>query len=494
MSTLEAISPEETVKSAEFKVLKESVRTADAYAESELGIRLHPKQAAVLKDLFAKKPSRVSFRCSNEVGKTSSVATSAILYALDILNAQVISTAGVWMQVVQQLVPSLKLHSHLFRNWRFTESTIVINGIDRYVGFSTRDEGFAQGFHKREGMPLLAIIDEAAAVKDIIFDGVEDRCNPDYLLIMGSPLDPAGRFYDIETRLAKHYTHHTLNQMECLTTDGYWLDPATIERKIAKYGSREHPFIQSNVFGEFSKRVENALMSLGEFNACIASPPDFHPGHNDRHAFVDVAGGGDKNVFAVRQGNKVWIVKKWVERSEMATCGEIIAIARQLERQIGLKRSEISIDAAGAGKPMADRLREMGFDLHRFNGGAAASFDRDYSNAVSEVWGVGAAKIRACDIIIPNDEDFRSQILSRTLKRNSTGKFQIEPKHDYVARGFPSPDEADAILGAMMPAINTDRVNLLTPVQPAWEDDRGWIEQAHDANGGDGVLPAEACL
>ena len=476
------------------EIVEKAKRLANpvTYAEDVLGLRLHPKQAAVCRDLFSKKGSRVSFRCSNEVGKTASVATTSILYALDILNAQVISTAGVWMQVVSQLVPSLRAHQHKFPSWRFNESSINIGGVNRYVGFSTRDEGFAQGFHKREGMPLLAIIDEAAAVQDQIYDGVEDRCNPDYFLVMGSPLDPAGRFYDIETRLSRFYTHHTVNQMECLTTDGYWLDPLTIERKIAKYGSKDHPFILSNVFGEFAKRVQNALLSLGEFNACLATPPEHRPGYNDRHAFVDVAGGGDANVFAVRQGNKVWIVKKWVESSEMATCGEIVAIMKRLQREIGLRPQEVSIDASGAGKPMADRLREMGYELHRFTGQSRPQLDMDYKNAISEVWGSGAAKIRACDMIIPNDDEFRSQVLSRQLKRDSKGKFQIEPKEDYCGRGFPSPDEADAIFGAMMPAVNQGRVNL---IEQDVFDDRGWVERASVAAGRfDSVLPAESCL
>ena len=477
----------------ELKVEAQKLYNPVSYAREELSLRLHPKQSGVLLDLFKSKGSRVSFRCSNEVGKTSSVATTAILYALDILNAQVISTAGVWMQVVSQLVPSLRLHMHKFPNWKFKESAININGIDRYVGFSTRDEGFAQGFHKREGMPLLAIIDEAAAVQDQIYDGVEDRCNPDYFLVMGSPLDPAGRFYDIETRLSRFYTHHTLNQLECLKEDGYWLDRSTIERKIAKYGSKDHPFIQSNVFGEFSKKVANALLSLGEFNSCLASPPEYMPGYNDRHAFVDVAGGGDANVFAVRVGNKVSIVKKWVESSEMATCGEIVSIVTKLARDMGLKTSEVSIDASGAGKPMADRLREMGFDFHRFTGQSRTAYDHEYANAISEVWGSGAAKIRNCDIIVPNDEEFRSQVLSRTLKRNSKGKFQIEPKEDYCARGFPSPDEADAIFGAMMPATSRESFNLLTPGY-VLRDDRGWLDMASDYSSHDGVLAGESCL
>src|SRR5262249_14734774 len=144
----------------------------------------------------------------------------------------------------------------------------------RYVGFSARDEGFAQGFHRQAGMPLLAIVDEAAAVADSIIRSVEDRCNPDYFLIMGSPLDPVGMFYDIETKLAKHYKHHHLNQLMCLKEDGYWLDRAAIDRKIEKWGEKSQ-FIESNVFGEFSDIVAGALVSLGEFDACIGSPPEW---------------------------------------------------------------------------------------------------------------------------------------------------------------------------------------------------------------------------
>jgi len=480
----------------ELEIAAKALAVPSNWVKHRLGIKLHPKQAAVLDDLFPpyshRKTSRVAFRCGNEVGKTASVAAPAILFAIEVLNAQVISTAGVWMQVAQQLIPHLKSYSHLFPGWQFLDSTIKVGGLDRYVGFSTRDEGFAQGFHKRAGMPLVAIIDEAAAVTPGVFAGVEDRCNPDYLLVMGSPLDPTGNFYDIESKLHRFYTHHHLPQTECLTTEGWWIDPASVERKIQKYGGKDHPFVQSNVFGEFSMKVDNALLSLSEFNACVASPPDYKQGFNDRHAFVDVAGGVDRNVFAVRHGNKVWIEKRWVEASEMATVGEIIAIIKKLERSIGLQPQEVSIDASGAGKPMADRLREMGFELHRFTGQSRTVNDHEYANAISEVWGTGAARIRKRDIIIPDDDDFRSQILTRTLRRNSKGKFQIEAKEDMARRGISSPDEADAILGAMMPATSRKSFNLLGQQEETF--DRSWLQRGAEDDRPSGVLPAEACL
>lgn len=480
MLTSSVLERPKVTKTPKFAQTVESLLNPVRFAIDTLGMKLHPKQAGVLTDLFpaGKKQSRVSFRCGNEVGKTSHVAVASILYALDTLNAQVISTAGVWMQVVEQLIPNLKRFSNLYPTWRFLDSTISINGIDRYVGFSTRDEGFAQGFHKREGMPLLAIIDEAASVAPGIFNGVEDRCNPDFFLVMGSPLDPAGSFYDIETKLSKFYTHHHLGQPECLTTDGYWIDPVSIERKIAKWG-QEAPFIQSNVYGEFSQEIEDGLMSLRDFENCITNPPEHRPNDLQRHAFVDV---GRTNVFAVRYGNKVWIEKKWQDRSEVGVCGEIIRVSSRLKQSIGLQADEISVDAGGEyGKIVTDELNKMGWHIHKWYGQIGA-VDVDYQNAVSEAWLSGVALMKSCDIIVPNNDELRHQVLTRKKRSHPSGRSLLEPKDEYMKRGFDSPHEGDALFGAMLPITLNKSFNLLGQQQE--QDTRGWVERARAGHGG----------
>lgn len=486
MSTPDASSSEDDAR----RVLRLS--EPDTYAAERLGMRLHPVQAAVLRDwlLPAGRQSRVAWRCGNEVGKTSTVATAGILYSLEVLGAQVISTAGVWMQVVSQLVPQLRRYAHLFPSYRFLEASISIGGSDRYVGFSTRDEGFAQGFHRRPDMPLVAIIDEAAAVRDVIYDGVEDRCNPDYLLIMGSPLDPAGRFYDVETKLSKFYTHHHLPQTECLTTQGWWIDPATIERKIAKYGGKEHPFVQSNVFGNFSAKIENGLISLAEYEACVASSPQWYPGVEDRHLFVDV---GVSNIAALRHGNKVSVEREWTGDNIPSICGNIIRIGSRLKQSIGLLPQEITVDGGGDyGKQVCDALIESGWPVNRWAGQAKAS-DHDYHNAISEAWVGGCGKIKSCDIILPNNDNFRAQCLSRKQRTSGTGKIQVEPKDEYIKRGFTSPHEGDAIFGCMRPIKGNKSVNLSGLNHEPMET-RGWVEQARNIRQDDCVLPAESCL
>ena len=456
------------------------------YATDRLGFKLHPKQSAVLKDLFV-KGSRVSVRCANEVGKTSHIGVAAILYALEILGAQAISTAGVWMQVAQQLVPALKRHSHRFPSWDFQETAIKINGVDRYVGFSTRDEGFAQGFHRRDGMPLLGIVDEAAAVKPQVISGIEDRCNPDYFLIMGSPLDPAGAFYDIETSLSKFYSHHHISQLDCLEKDGYWMAQAAIDRKIQKYG-QDNPFVQSNVFGEFSQIVAGALLSLSEFDACLESEHDIiWERQEDRHAFFDFAAGRNKNVFAIRVGTKVWVVKKWTDFNTMSACGEFLALFRKMQREYGLRQEEVDGDADGLGLPMIHRLREMGLHINAFHGGGKPRFNDDYANAVSEAWGEGAGMIKRKTHILPRDADFKAQALGRKLKRNSAGKFQLEPKEDMIKRGLESPDEADALFGAMMPKVAGPMMFGGASPPPASTKDSIWQER--DTGDKEPILP-----
>jgi len=452
----------------------------DTYAKARLGMTLHPKQGAVLRDLFKPK-SRVAARCANEVGKTSHIAVAAILYNLEMLDGQCISTAGSWMQVSQQLIPKLKAQSFRYPRWEFLDTAIKIEGVERYLGFSTRDEGTAQGFHADPNRPLLAIIDEAAAVPLPIFNAIEERCNPTYLLIMGSPLDPAGQFYSIETNLAKHYTHHHINQIDCSTANGYWVDQAGIDRKIAKYGA-EHPLVQSNVFGEFAKSVEGALLSLREWINCQNNPPPYRDG--DMHAFIDVAGGGNKNVFVFRRGNRVRIEKIWRDSNEMAAIGEIISIMQRLKKSDALQVEHVSIDASGAGKPMANRLHELGYLVNKYNGQTPPRFDDECYNSRAEVICRYSAGVKACQFILPDNEELRMQSLQATIKRHSSGKFLMTAKEDMVKAGLESPDELDAVSNACMPAPMFKSVNLVETTREynaGQADYEGDIEK-HDGN------------
>lgn len=422
--------------------------TPDGYAETKLKFKLHPKQREVLRKLFAREGTRVVFRAANEVGKTSVVITAAVLYAIDIYNARVVSTAGAWRQVTEQLVPNLKRHANKFPGFAFNHDSIVgPDRIARYIGFSTRDEGFAQGYHAAPGVPLLVIIDEAASVLPQIFDQLEDRVNPTWLLTAGSPLSPEGTFYDMETKLARFYDHVKLTQPECLKEDGYWLKKAIIDRMIEKRGPN-HPLTLSRVYAEFASTVEGALITLSDIERCLQSLVSWNSA-GEIHAFCDFAAGRDENVLAVRHGNRVWIEKAWSEPDTMAACGQFLKLFHDLERRIGLKPRHVDGDADGLGVAFIDRLKECGWPIGRFHGGSKPINDKDYRNRIAEVWHEGVKKIQKCEIILCDDDELRSQLLNRKSRINSMGRLELETKEELKERGVESPDRADAILAAL---------------------------------------------
>lgn len=436
------------------------------YAQARLGMKLHPKQAAVLRDLY-EPGSRVLFRCGNEVGKTSHVGTAAVLYHCEILGGLVVSTAGVRRQVTHQLVPNLKGFSHLYPGWRFNDDSIVINGVPRYLGFAAADQGTFQGFHNVDG-PLLIILDESAAINDDILLAAEERCNPTRLLIMGSPLDPTGLFYKYSTELAKFYRQHKLMQTECTREKGYWLEQATIDRKLAKWGP-DHPIVLSSVFADFALSVEGGLLSLREWDNCLENPPQ--PRGDQRHAFIDFAAGGAENVLAVAKGNKVWIELASREKNPMAAVGELLATLNRLKREIGLRPVEVEGDASGLGIGMISALEEAGWPILKFWGGVQPLVKvDDYVSRIAEVWSEGTISIRRAEWILPRDEDLRAQIITRKSLRMGTGrhagKIRLESKEDLAKRGLPSPDRADAVLGAMavLPRVGS-RPDALTEFQ-----------------------------
>jgi len=451
-------------------------------------MKLHPIQEAVLKDLY-REGSRVAFRCGNEVGKTSKVATAAILHHVEILGGLVVSTAGVKRQVEHQLWPNLTSYKHLYPGWDFKGLSIKDpKGRERYLGFTAADDGTFQGFHNVDG-PLMIVIDEAAAVRDQIIMSAEERCNPTRFLLMGSPLDPVGVFYQACSSLSKFYKQHKLPQTECTIEKGWWLRAEDIARKIEKWG-KEHPLVLSNVFGDFALSVQGALLSLREWDAALDSPPQ--PRGDHRHAFLDFAAGGAENVIAVAQGNRVWIDSAWKERNTITAIGEFVARLNKLRREIGLQPHEVEGDADGMGIVFCQALAEAGWPVQQFHGGAEpTSSYEDYKNRIAEVWTEGTNAIRKREWILPRDEELKAQIISRRSGRDEKGRLTIESKKDMAKRGLDSPDRGDAVLGAMSPLPLGKSHNIAGTREFA----ESWLERMdHNYEGDSGVkMPGDAC-
>jgi hypothetical protein len=416
-----------------------AISRPSGYATVKLGMDLHKTQKDIIDTLFREK--KVIFRAANGTGKTSIVLVASILYALDILNAQVVSTSATYRQVTAQLIPCLRRYSHLYPSWEFLDNAISINNVKRYIGFSADSEATFQGFHEYPGQPLLIIVDEAAGVGDPIFRAI-DRCRPTYYLITGSPLSPEGEFYNLETNptLYKYFIHFKMTQPDCP-----WIKRDDIDQMVAKWGN-EHPLVRSSVYAEFSNEAENAILSLSSLNRCITDPPPFMPG--SRQVAIDFAAGGAENVIAYCCGNQVQLIKCWREKDTMSAAGAMVKELDILKASVGLRPNEVWGDASGLGLPICHRLAEMGWPIRLFYGQAKPT-DENYKNKIAECWLDFAKRVVNRTIILPNDTDLKAQLLGRKQRLNSSGKLELESKEDMAGRGMPSPDRADAIAMAV---------------------------------------------
>jgi len=72
-----------------------------------------------------------------------------------------------------------------------------------------------------------------------------------------------------------------------------------------------------------------------------------------------------------------------------------------------------------------------------------------YANIAAETWFEARTLIEQRRVILPNDRELIPQLSSRRGWPDSKGRLVLEPKSDLRSRNLPSPDRADAVLGAM---------------------------------------------
>jgi hypothetical protein len=290
---------------------------------------------------------------------------------------------------------------------------------------------------------VFILVDEGKGVPDEIYAAF-DRCTVKYVLYISSPGQSTGRFFDTHHSLKRFYYSVTMSSYECPH-----ISPAKRERDKEIHGE-DSPIFRSMHLAEFTDLDSNAILSLGVLRNAIDNPPFPQP-KGEKVAFFDFAAGGDENVFALREGNKVRIIDSWRDKNTVQAVRKFIRLAREL----GLNASQCWGDADGLGNPMVDFFHEEHFRINSFRGGVPSDVepgeDRVYSNTISEVWILGCRKIAKGLVDVGElDPITQRQLTTRFLEWDSRGCLRAEPKPDMVKRGVKSPDRADALLGAIM--------------------------------------------
>jgi hypothetical protein len=410
------------------------------FSEVILGLKLYDWQKVVMRDVIEGHDTYL--RAANGSGKTSHVAAPLLLWhSFMFAKSQVIDTAGVYRQVRDQLWPQVKnLAGKLGPQWTVNATELKSPHGSIALGFSTDDAYKFEGFHGGESGCLLVILDEAKSIPDEIYDAVE-RCRRGtrqfMKLVMSSPGGSTGKFYEAFRKPSKFSRLHVATAYDCSH-----MPKKEIADYIERNGGVENPLVKSSIFAEFTESYGEGYVIPGRFvELLFQSPPAHRPG--EKYAAIDWAAGGDENVIAIRDGNRVEPLICWKDKDTMKAAGRAVSELRKH----GIAPGNVWADDGGLGKPINDACRDLGFPMNRVLNNHAANRPDHYKNIVAEKWMKVRQMIEKQEVILPKDDILIKQLSNRKQAEvKSDGKFGLESKEDMRSRGVGSPDRADAVI------------------------------------------------
>jgi hypothetical protein len=418
------------------------------FTEQVCQLPLYDKQRAII-TAMGKKNARVAVKAANGSGKTTHICAPLVCaFLAKHKDARVVTTSGVYRQVKEQMWPKIR-HLAESRLQVFgasvnqTEMTMTATA-GRAIGFSTDDPGKFEGWHAEH---LLIIVDEAKSVEDPIYQAIE-RCiqgsGETRVLLLSSPGGSSGQFWRAFTHETDYWTTFTISAYDC-----EHINKDEIQKLISRYGE-DHPLVRSMVFGEFTDDAGDIfVLSEGKVNDCMSA----NPVHKDKHevvVFCDFAAGGDENVIAHRIGNKVHPLTAWVDKDTVRAAGRFAMEIRKIF-QGDAPAGCVYGDGSGIGQPFCKMLQGLGIPIVPIHNGSKARKKKEFFNRGSEMWGDGAMMVEKAEVILPNDDDLRSQMTTRKWDRKSylDKVLRVESKDDMRKRGVRSPDRADAVFGCL---------------------------------------------
>jgi phage terminase large subunit len=195
--------------------------------------------------------------------------------------------------------------------------------------------------------------------------------------------------------------------------------------------------------GEPMMQAEKAILSRMDVSAAMSRKQDTE---GNIEIGADIARyGADSTVFFKRKGMTVIKVKEYKKqgipetaRQLMDFAGELI-LYRRHEKEIPIK-----IDDTGVGGGVTDILNEAGYNAVPINNAQSAIDPDKYPSAISEQWFNFADQIK--EVVLPDHDRLKMELTSRFFELDTRSRRQVESKKQYKARGFKSPDFADACL------------------------------------------------
>lgn len=412
-----------------------------AFVINVLGAQPLPWQADFL-NAVARGERRISIRAGHGVGKSTACSWALIWFMLTRYPQKSVCTAPTASQLYDALFAEVKhwigkLPDVLRDLIEIFSDRIVLKAapessfISARTSSADRPEAMA-GVHSEN---VLLIFDEASAVPEPVFESAAGSMSGHSAttILIGNPTRNSGLFF---------LTHHKL-QGEWYTMHVSCRDNPLVSQDFVKqirdtYGENSNAF-RVRVLGEFALREDDTLIAAELVDSAMGRDVSFDP-NSDLIYGLDVARfGDDRTVLVKRRGNVVEQPVAWNGADLMETVGRVVSEARIDKPAI------IMVDSIGLGAGVADRLRELGFNVRDVNVSESAAMNPNAAKLRDELWLSVRDWLlqRACHL--PKHDELRQELVAPTYTFLSNGKIKVESKSELKKRGMRSPDIADAL-------------------------------------------------
>lgn len=434
------------------------------------GIDLYPWQIQFLLDFATggqsdKAPFQALVRAANGSGKDKYVIAPCVVWLCmryQKARGVVTSSSGVQLDnqtdtYINQLCIKVNalFGGQIWKcNYRYYECLATGSPI---LLFATDEAGKAEGYHPLEpNAPMGLFESEAKTVPDDINTAFNKCTGYTHRVLVSSPGSYNGHFYqycstavsrkDIEKVtdvrpidwIEYHITAH-----DCAAH----LHPSYIEQMKRDLPGHENGIaFRSQVLAEFGGSEGMVVISSNHIRKCCLNPGIWVKEKFNKGG-LDLSDGGDETVLVIRNGNRHIATEPF----RFDNTEDTIAYLEELfiKWQLNNPESFIFSDAGGLGKPMLDRLKRKGWSNIRYMDNRGTPLrPKTYKNRGAELWFHLGHLIERGEIIIQDDN---ANVLSRQLgtryyKILDGAVHQLLSKIEARAKGFPSPDRADAFV------------------------------------------------
>lgn len=413
---------------------------------------LYPWQLEILeefvKENFTKDhPYEGAKACCNGSGKDKYIiAPFAVWFLCTKKKSRTIITTASGNQLTTQTEPYIRQLCEKVNSF-FGKEFIEIKQRHMYcpetkseICLFATDEGYkAEGFHPWEPDSEMAlIINEAKGVLPEIFEALERCTGYNYNLMVSSPGQCTGNFYNYY--LSNIPRTHKITAFMCPH-----IPKDTIEKTATLYG-KDSALYRSKILAEFTNYGGMTVISEDDYMNCLKNKDFQELKKEDLYAGLDSAKGGDETVLSVWRGNRQISIEHFQCR-DITVEADILV---ELFRKYKLRGENINSDDGGIGGGLNDILHRKGFYVNRVLNQSSALDTSAFQNRGAELY-FAVNRLLQEKIIMPlGDERQKQQLLSRKYKKSEAlGKICLQSKKEARSEGQHSPDRADAMVLAL---------------------------------------------